>query len=304
MKEKKAREITLFHTQSPEAQSSYDPFKGLSPESQARCWKKVSGATPPMFLAPEEAVAVLLYRGHQMAQAHNETMCQKRRLEHLLQSVDRGDNVFMQYGDYWIFSYNGRRAPLLDHRKGFLYLAKLLKTPGKELKPFDLDRMFTLNMPVDQSRAEIAAGDIDHEYRDGGKTGQQGFNISTMLTNPDRVDNETLEKWEAAMEIKKLEIKDYCNMGDDVSRRKAERELSVIQAHVKKTYGTRNRRRPAKGDHAEKIRRAVGQAIQRAVQKISNEHKSLGKHLQDSVSTENGSWRYKPTGKPPDWTFG
>lgn len=304
MKEKKAREITLFHTQSPEAKSSYDPFRGLSPESQARCWRKVSGKTPPMFLAPEEALAVQLYRGHQIAQAHNETMRQKRRLEHLLLSVERGDNVFMQYGDLWVFSYGGQRAETQDHRKGFLYLAELLMTPGKERKPAYLDEKFNLNMPVDKSRAEIAAEDVDHEYNDGGKAGQPGFNISTTITNPDRADDETFKKCEAKINELKLEIKDFRSMGETKSAQQSERELCDLQSAILKLYGTRNRRRPAKGDQAEKIRRAVGQAIQRAIQKIGNEHKALGKHLQNSVSTVEGSWRYRPAGKPPKWTFG
>lgn len=231
----------------------------------------------------------------------NQAARQKHELEYLLLAVERGDNIFMKHGYFWVISYAGRRTILKPH-KGFFYLAELLKEPKKGFSPSDLYKKFTFNMPPDEKRAKLIRGDIDHENDEGEKEGQPGLTISAM---PEKTNNkqipEYLKKQKSDLEAV---IADFRSMGDTKSMHESQRELKELVREENKLYGTKKRPRPESGSRPEQIRRSVDQAIRRAMRKIGNKIPSLGKHLINSVKTMPGPWSYQPTGKPPKWTTG
>lgn len=56
---------------------------------------------------------------------------------HGLERRDEGDNLFLHEGDFWTIAYHGRSLRL-GHRKGLVYIAKLLGEPGRRVPSVEL----------------------------------------------------------------------------------------------------------------------------------------------------------------------
>ncbi len=174
-------------------------------------------------------------------------------------------HVFRRDGEFWTLSFAGvtRR---LRHRSGFPYVAHLLANPGVEVHVMQL-----------AGRGELAPG--------GGDAGEQ-LDASAMAQYRARLASLQGDRAEAERE------------GDGARAGILRTEIERIAAELASAVGLYGR--PRRGPSvAERARKAVTNAVRRAVAGVRREHPALGRHLVNTLRT-GAFCAYQPEA-PIDW---
>jgi hypothetical protein len=172
---------------------------------------------------------------------------------------------FRREGEVWTLAYQGRAVQLRD-TKGLRDLAALLARPGRELAVHEL-----AGLPP-------AAGNGAFEL----------------------VDGSAIDAYRHRLLDLEAELDEAATAHDPIrgERAAAEREALIDELAAVTGLGGRPRRA---GSDAERLRKAVGNRIRQALQRIENLHPELGRHLRVSVRT--GTFcRYQPD-REVRWTL-
>ncbi len=206
----------------------------------------------------------------------------KKHFESILAAVESRGSIFARMGNLWLVAYGGRRAPLLENKKGMAYIHALLKCGTEGLTPRELCGMA-------------------HPLPPGAAcTVEQDENTPTPGTDADRrsvdhADEAERRRWMNDPEIvayvasRKEELRGAIADGDTEHAQNIRREL--------RAYGEgapRGRRRPP-DPVSETERTRVDKAIRRAIDEVKKHHRDAGAYLHEHLKPVSGRWRY--TGK-------
>jgi predicted ATPase/class 3 adenylate cyclase len=177
-------------------------------------------------------------------------------------------NQFHCEGDTWTITYDGRTVRLRD-AKGLRYIARLLAEPGREVHVNDLAARGTGGeaVPASGSGGEVLDASAKADYR------------------------QRLAELEA-------EVAEATEWNDTERVGRAQAEIDALTDQLTGAYGLGGRARTM-SDPVERVRKAVTNRIRDSLDRIAAEHKSLGRHLANSVRT--GTFcSYTPEG-PTAW---
>jgi hypothetical protein len=181
--------------------------------------------------------------------------------------------VFRQQGEYWTVSWAGSEARLRD-RKGFHYIAWLIRHPGRELAALDL--LFMSAPPSNGSAAGAVGGGRYHQLHATGSRGLGDAGAILDATAKDRYRRRLRELRE------ELEL---AGQNNDLYRAaRAREEMEFIEAEITAATGLGGRDRKAIS-HSERARLAVTKAIKAALATIRAANPELGRHLGVSILT-------------------
>jgi hypothetical protein len=194
-----------------------------------------------------------------------------REAEHLFVTPE---NEFRRDGAMWVLKYEGQSAKL-KHRKGFPYIKELNEHPTKHVDAVELIQ-----------RYGGAAGTCEAVLREDGL-------LETIGGASLPRDRETGEAWGKALDLLQEEVDDANASGDTERITEAQSRLDLFKKERSRHYNYRGVERDS-SDPREKARKAVGNAIHRAIKVIDKEMPLLGRHLGKSIKSSRGSFVYNP----------
>jgi hypothetical protein len=176
------------------------------------------------------------------------------------------DCVFRSEGEFWTVAHNGH-VMRLKHRKGFTYLAELLRWPGLELAAFDL--------------AIGASGGpaIRPSHGDPATPSSPVFRgLGPVLDRPAR---DEYRRRHAHLEEQCAEAE---RMNDPLRAARLREEADLLAEHLSSALGIGRRARPS-GSAAERSRSTVTKGIRGAIHAIRRGNPTLGRYLATNVRT-------------------
>ena len=203
-------------------------------------------------------------------------------------AVETADATFRCEGDVRTIAFAGVTTQLRE-LKGFRYLERMLRTPGRELHVLDLvaqEGGATEEAP-DGARADVAAEEL--------RVGGAGSDLGPLL------DAQAKAAYERRLEEIDDDIAEATRLGDTgrVELARADREFLVRE--LARAFGLAGRHRPV-GSSSERARTSVTRAIRYAMARIAEHHPPLAEHLDHTVAT--GTYcGYAPDPRAPiRWT--
>jgi predicted ATPase len=188
------------------------------------------------------------------------------------------ENAFLREGEFWSLTYAGAVARLRDS-KGVRDIARLLRTPGREVAAIDLSAREVAGIP----RSRSTLGEISL-----GIEGDVGAALDIEARGQYRTRLADLEE-----DISEAEIN---NDPERANLAREEREFLLAELGAAFGLGGRARRLL---DPAERARKAVTGRIRDALTHIEAAHPDLGRHLRRSVRT--GSFCAYDPAEPTRW---
>jgi hypothetical protein len=163
------------------------------------------------------------------------------------------DHLIRKEGQYWTITFAGKTIRMRDS-KGLLYLSYLLSSPGRESPAIEL----------------VAAA--------------EGRKLTPVRSSAgDILDQQAMNQYKARAAEISAEIEE-ARGNNDVGRVELLRgELEPLADQISAARGLGGRLRTV-GDSNEQARKAVGQAITRAVEQIRKSHTPLAQHLDRHLS--------------------
>ena len=178
--------------------------------------------------------------------------------------------VFRLDGQIWTLAFDGKTVRLPD-AKGLSYICQLLRRPGHLTEATEL--MAAPGAPAIRSMALGSAGSI--------------------------LDDTAISQYKSRLAELRSEIGD-AERDNDLGRKETlENEQEQIKSQLRSATGLGGRRRRS-NDDAEKVRKAVSNAISRAITAVRKHHRPLADHLQRFIDC--GQQLYY-TGDGTPWNF-
>ena len=183
--------------------------------------------------------------------------------------------VFRREGETWVLGFAGRRVYAKD-RVGLRYIAQLLAGPRRSMPVMSLYQAVS-GAPLSRGRGhswrELAdAGAASDWQPDGRCTPELLADAPALAECEDRlreVEAELVQAEDANDEGRTLKLRD---------------EREKLGAYLRSCNGHNGRLR-AIADTTERARKAVSNAIARAISAVFEQHDVLGRHLRNSVRT-------------------
>ncbi len=218
---------------------------------------------------------VVEWDGRQLAampawETHRHAYCRRHFPERMVIAPPQYE--FRKTGDYWSVRFNGKYTTIKD-AVGLHYLAYLLARPHEKVSATSILQAVTCEAKVAQ-------------------TGSAG----------DQSDRQT----EADLERRYFELQDELQDAeanhDQAAQERLRRELAKLADYCKTVKGFAGRMRQA-SDDADKIRRAMSQAIDRTISALKAPEMlpDAAQHLENAVKT-GLFMSYEPE-EPPDWSL-
>jgi tetratricopeptide (TPR) repeat protein len=174
-------------------------------------------------------------------------------------------NSLRREGEVWTVHYADQVVRVRD-AKGFHYLARLLREPGREFHVLDL------GYEGGEPGAAVPAPAWN-------ETQGRGFGDAGALLDP-----KAKAAYRQRMEELNEELDEAVLFSDPERAARAEEELEALKAELARAVGLGGRDRPA-ASSAEKARLNVTRAIRSAVQRLAGANPQLGDHLRLTVRT-------------------
>ncbi len=208
------------------------------------------------------------------------------------------DNRVIAGHEAWTFAFDGIQVPIRDSG-GLRYVIHLLLHPGKPISAGDLILRVNPSVPAADDAEQIAAdlqrqqeSDVPADSSDS-STGSGTARRREHLYTPDKVFDKT------GMDTTMKHLAEIGESLDDAKERgneekvkqltiKRDRLLKIFRAGRNKTGRSR-----VLGSEDEKIRKSVGNAITRAIDRLEKVHPRLAEHLLAYVST-GSNCEYRP----------
>ena len=177
--------------------------------------------------------------------------------------------AFFREGEVW--TIGAAKQFRLRHSKGLVYLARLLREPGRELHALDL-----ASPPDRDGRGNALASAAS--VRDG------ALRVSVLTGAGEGIDEKAKAEYEGRLHELRLEL-DHAAAMNDVEREHAvAREIEWLTIQLAGAFGLGGRSRPGPSP-SERARQSVSKAIRVAIDRIEREEASLGAHLDRSIRT-------------------
>jgi hypothetical protein len=159
------------------------------------------------------------------------------------------DNVFKKKGQAWVVRFAGGEEFILLPSKGAAYLHQLLSQPRVQLSPIDM-------------ACRVAKNGTQYALGDAGE----------------KADREALAAYRAKLIDLREELQEAKENNDDGSQDRIQEEIEAFTKQVSEVAGLGGRLRKDSDDR-ERVRKAVGNAVKRAVKDISQFDQRLAAHL-------------------------
>jgi class 3 adenylate cyclase len=179
--------------------------------------------------------------------------------------------IFRREGDFWTIAYEGKTARLKD-AKGLHYIAHLLAHPGEEIRALDL--VTRIGGGGEETVEKASAEDL---ARTGALTGDLGH-AGEML------DAQAKAAYQRRLTELEEEVEEAREFKDEERIAKAEDEIEALGRELKGAIGLAGRDRRS-ASATERGRIAVTKAIRLSLNKIAENHASLGKLLSTTIKT-------------------
>jgi len=181
--------------------------------------------------------------------------------------------TFRQHGEYWTLSLAGSESRLRD-RKGFHYIAWLLRHPDQEFAAWDLV-------------ANVEPGSLPAADPGPIATHQGNTTITSGLGDAGAVlDASAKAQYKRRLTDLREELELAGRANDPGRLSKATDEIEFIQAEVSSALGLGGRDRKS-SSHAERARLAITKTVKAALDRIRDADPELGRHLAVSIRTGN-----------------
>ncbi len=187
-------------------------------------------------------------------------------------TVQPAASVFRQEGDYWTIAYEGSVFRLKDCT-GARYLSHLLQHPHKEFHVFDLVDVGGSRASVHASRKQGAAvlAETGLHATDGGDAGPL-------------LDSKARAAYKRRLADLHSELEEAQGFNDIGRMEKLQQEVAFLSRQLAVGLGLHPQYRRAAAS-ADQVRVNVTRAIKRVIKKIATQHRALGLHLANTVST-------------------
>jgi tetratricopeptide (TPR) repeat protein len=182
--------------------------------------------------------------------------------------------IFRKQGEYWILSW-ARSESRLKERKGFHYIAWLLRHPGQELAAQDL----IANVEPAGLPAASAGAGKPHRGQSATITGSLGDAGPALDATAKAQYKRRLADLGAELELAE-------QLNDPGRAERTRSEIEFIHAELAAALGLGGRSRKV-SSHAERARLAVTKTVKGALTQIRQAHPELGRHLTLSIRTGN-----------------
>jgi len=176
------------------------------------------------------------------------------------------DCVFRSEGEFWTVAHNSQ-VMRLKHRKGFTYLAELLRRPGLEFAAYDL----ATGAPCGRQRP----------FHPGSSPASRPGGSSTVGPMLDRTAREQYRRHHADLEEQRAEAE---RMNDPLRAARLREEADLLAEHLGAALGIGGRPR-RNGSAAERSRSTVTKGIRGAIHAIRRSNPALGRYLATNVRT-------------------
>lgn len=181
--------------------------------------------------------------------------------------------IFRVQGEYWTVSWAGNESRL-KHRKGFHYIAWLLRHPSQEFAATDL----VAAVGSGKNGALLTAARVS-------EMNQAQAIIARGLGDAGAVlDAAAKAQYKRRLDDLREELEQAQQLNDLGRADKLLEEIDFIRAEVAAAVGLRGRDRKH-ASHAERARLAVTKAIKGALNSIRQNDPELGRHLSSSIQT-------------------
>jgi hypothetical protein len=190
-------------------------------------------------------------------------------------------NVFRREGTVWALTFDGRTVHVGDIT-GMGYIADLLRHPRSAIEAA------VFGVPI-QSYSGMPVGTDDERIT----------KATALMPGIPMADAKAIKTVKVAL-AERLAQLTRAPKGSSELRTELEDEISKLRNYLSGVKGHRGKARIS-GGVAQRARSRVKHSIDRAREKITKQHPSLGRHLKDSIKTGT-SIIYLPT-EVPDWIF-
>ena len=161
-----------------------------------------------------------------------------------------GDNVFRKKGQVWLVRYAGGDDFILLPSKGAAYLHLLLSQPGVELSAID-------------AACQVAKNRVQYALGDAGEKGG---------------DRDALSAYHAQLVELREQLQRAKDNNDAGEQERIQKEIEAYTQQIRESSGLGGRLRKASDDR-ERVRKAVGIAVKRAIEDIAQFDHRLADHL-------------------------
>ncbi|OHB51927.1 MAG: hypothetical protein A2Y12_05020 [Planctomycetes bacterium GWF2_42_9] len=195
---------------------------------------------------------------------------------------DQASNIFRKNGDFWIVRFNSKTVNI-KHTKGMDYIAKLLAMPSESiavvrLTSYKVDAQLLKEGKTHQ--AEYYRDENDPPLEDDIREKKE-IRFEKQLSTP--ADSKILEDSKRMLDELESEIAKAESNNDFGMIDKLRQEKRFLVSQLKEMIDPRNKNSNLAAD-ADHIRKAVTNAISRALENIGEHHKELYLHLDNSIS--------------------
>ncbi len=181
-----------------------------------------------------------------------------------------GDNVFRKKGQVWIVRFGGGEDSILLPSKGAAYLHLLLSQPGKQRSAIDL-------------ACAVAKNPAQYALSNAGE----------------KSDRESLAAYHAKLVELREELQEAKDNNDPGAQERIQGEIESYTQQIRETRGMGGRLR-RDSDDRERVRKAVGIAVKRAIKDIGQFDQRLAQHLSAHLICGQNP-RYVPPGQDMQW---
>jgi hypothetical protein len=189
----------------------------------------------------------------------------KQELPGSEQKITKAENVFKKDGDFWTVGFQGNIATALKDSKGMTYIAYLLGNPHKRIPALELSNLL--------SGAKL----LNHSGIAKGKS------VGADSGKPqDLVDTDYLRKSKNRLGEIEEELRKAKENNDQAEEDRLEREKEQILNQLSSDLNLSSKSRSFPND-IEKARKAVTNAIKRALDNIQKHNTPLYQYLDNSI---------------------
>jgi len=211
-------------------------------------------------------------------------------------TVDEAETVkpvilptFRLIGEKWQLAFDDETVYMND-RIGIRYIAYLLARPDGEIPAILLYQAVNLKGPPSR--------DIEEKWQIKDSFYTEALENRDSENPIPLSDEKAIKAYRAKLSELYEELQDAERYFSDEEKTRIQGEIDKIEQHLGKVLGLGGMARKA-DDESEKIRKSVTNAINRARQKILEEHYILGRHLEKYIKT--GSFNSYHPDHPVDW---
>lgn len=281
----------------------------ISQEVGDQIWERFAQAvrSGSMERARAQMVHALNVAGEQMRLIAAEADCVREGLERAIRSQitpdgaaghDRAEYIFRREQDFWKIRFENE-AGVLRGKKGFEYIAVLLRTPGKPVQVTALEE-------EDGSKASSARSVVQpHEVVEGDDEEIAGYSTGSYQSV---LDSQAKREYENRLQTLASEIKDANRHGDIETATKLQEEFEFVHIELRTALGLGGRDRALKGwnpiDAAyQSVRRALNRAV-KYLREVDPPLKRLASHLNTEIQYHKGYFVYCPDPRrAPPWVL-